>query len=240
MQNSCGGRHFLLRDFLTFTHSTPQPMVTIVISTNRRQAAAGTSSHDEPEAFSSEDQIFSVHKGYICLASPVFAAAFNGKFLEGESQSMRLDDVDPAVFGLLVHWTYYQKFDMPIAEGQEGKSTADYEKLAELWILGQRMIMPALQNYVVDIILNSLSEQDLWDGSNFGRLMEVAAENDPQSPLSTLAINAMVYSSAIFFDVQVSSAPPSLAMSIMKGLKLNNTEWKNWDKGMGKNGVYHV
>lgn len=125
-------------------------------------------------------------------------------------------------------------------ETKEGKSSADYEKLAQLWILGQRTIMPALQNYVVDVIFGSLSQQDLWDGSNFGSLMELAGENDPQSPLSRMAINAMVYSCTLFFDVQVSSAPPSLSMSIMRGLKLNHSEQKKWDEGIGEKSSYHV
>lgn len=153
---------------------------------------------------------------------------------------MRLEDVDPVVFGLLVHWVYHQKFQLPRVEGKEGKLSADYEKLAELWILAQRMLMPALQNHVVDDIFNSLSEHVLWDGSNFGRLMELAGDNDPTSPLSQLAINTVVYSCALFFDAQVSSTPPSLAVSIMKGLRMNYAERKSWDEGMGGMSSYHV
>ena len=213
-------------------------MVTVVISINKHPAT--TSSADTHETVDSNNQTFTVHKDYICLVSPFFAAAFTGEFIEGKSQSMHLDDVNPAAFGLLVHWIYYQKFALPTVETKEGKSSADYEKLAQLWILGQRTIMPALQNYVVDVIFGSLSQQDLWDGSNFGSLMELAGENDPQSPLSRMAINAMVYSCTLFFDVQVSSAPPSLSMSIMRGLKLNHSEQKKWDEGIGEKSSYHV
>lgn len=153
---------------------------------------------------------------------------------------MRLEDVDSAVFGVLVHWVYHQKFDLPRLEGKEGKFSADYEKLAELWILAQRTLMPALQNHVVDVIFDSLSREVLWNGSNFGRLMELAGENDPTSPLSRLAINTMVYSCVLFFDAQVSSTPPSLAVSIMKGLKMNHAERKSWNEGMGGKSSYHV
>lgn len=218
--------------------STPQPMVMVVISTNGCSPAA--SNHDTCKAVESNNQTFIIHKEYICFYSPFFDAAFNGKFKEAESQSMPLEDVDPAVFGLLVHWVYHQKFDLPRVEGKEGKFSADYEKLAELWILAQRTLMPALQNHVVDVILDSLWRQDLWDGSNFGRLMELVGENDPTSPLSRLAINTMVYSSDLFFDAQVSSTPPSLAVSIMKGLRMNHAERKSWDEGIGGNSSYHV
>lgn len=153
---------------------------------------------------------------------------------------MRLEDVDPAVFGLLVHWVYHQKFDLPRVEGKEGNFSADYEKLAELWILAQRTLIPALQNHVVDVIFGSLSRQVLWDGSNFGRLMELAGENGPTSPLSRLAINTVVYSCDLFFDAQVSSTPSSLAISIMKGLRVNHDERKSWDEGIGVKSSYHV
>ncbi|KAL3424070.1 BTB/POZ domain-containing protein [Phlyctema vagabunda] len=213
-------------------------MVMVVISTNGCPPAA--SNHDTCKAVESNNRTFIIHKEYICFYSPFFDAAFNGKFKEAENQSISLEDVDLAVFGLLVHWVYYQKFDLPRVEGKEGKFCADYEKLAELWILAQRTLMSALQNHVIDIIFDSLSKIDLWDGSNFGRLMELASENDPTSPLSRLAINTLVYSCGLFFDAQVSSTPPSLTTSIMKGLKTNHAERKSWDEGIGEKSNYHV
>lgn len=215
-------------------------MVTVIILTNECSPAA--SDHDTSKAVdeSFNNHTFTVHKEYLCFYSPFFNAAFNGKFQEASSQSVRLEDVDPAIFGLLVHWVYYQKFDLPTAEGKDGKSTADYEKLAALWILAQRTLMAALQNHVVDVIFDSLSTQVLWDGSNFGRLMELAGENDPSSSLARLAVNTVVYSSVLFFDAQVSLTPPSLAVAIMKGLKVNHVERKGWEEGMGEKSTYHV
>lgn len=35
-----------------------------------------------------------VHKALICQLSPFFEAAFNSKFIEGETQTMELADVD--------------------------------------------------------------------------------------------------------------------------------------------------
>jgi BTB/POZ domain len=50
------------------------------------------------------EQKFVVHKELICFHSPFFHAAFNGKFTEGQTQEMRMDDVDEETFGQLVHW----------------------------------------------------------------------------------------------------------------------------------------
>jgi hypothetical protein len=74
---------------------------------------------------------------------------------------MFLEDIDPVVFCFFVYWVYYQKFDLPRIESKERKFSADYEKLAELWILAQRTLIPALQNHIINIIFDSLSKQDL-------------------------------------------------------------------------------
>jgi BTB/POZ domain len=50
------------------------------------------------------EQKFVVHKELICFHSPFFNAAFNGKFIKGQTQEMRMDDVDEEAFGQLVHW----------------------------------------------------------------------------------------------------------------------------------------
>ena len=57
----------------------------------------------------SEDK-YIVHKDLICFYSPFFDKAFNGRFLEGETQEMKLPEVSSAIFGIFVHWLYYQKY----------------------------------------------------------------------------------------------------------------------------------
>ncbi|CZR58479.1 uncharacterized protein PAC_08371 [Phialocephala subalpina] len=49
-----------------------------------------------------EYETFPIHKNYICHHSPYFEAAFNGRFIEGETQEMDIGDVEPMVFGLFV------------------------------------------------------------------------------------------------------------------------------------------
>lgn len=52
---------------------------------------------------------FQVHKIIAVSKSPVFKAAFDGKFAEAESQSMRLDDIEVEDFGNVVHCLYLGK-----------------------------------------------------------------------------------------------------------------------------------
>jgi hypothetical protein len=51
-------------------------------------------------------QTFRVHKDLICQYSPFFKAAFDGTFEESQTQTMRMEDVDTDLFGILVHWLY--------------------------------------------------------------------------------------------------------------------------------------
>ncbi|TVY15074.1 hypothetical protein LARI1_G006127 [Lachnellula arida] len=43
------------------------------------------------------------HRDLACYYSPVFKAAFNSRFIEGETQKYTLEDVSPAVARLLIH-----------------------------------------------------------------------------------------------------------------------------------------
>jgi hypothetical protein len=46
-------------------------------------------------------QRFMVHKDVAAFHSPFFKAAFQSQMIEGQTQTMRLDDVEAETFGLL-------------------------------------------------------------------------------------------------------------------------------------------
>jgi hypothetical protein len=58
---------------------------------------------------------------------------------------MRLDDVDPVVFGFVVEWIYTQDF--------KDRSALQYIEALKLWILADRLLIPALQNKAMDVIV---------------------------------------------------------------------------------------
>jgi hypothetical protein len=55
---------------------------------------------------------FFVHKEVVCHHSKVFQAAFNSVFIEGATQSYRLEDVSPAAFKFMMQWLYSQRFNL--------------------------------------------------------------------------------------------------------------------------------
>jgi hypothetical protein len=84
-------------------------------------------------------QTFVLLKEPLCQLSPVFNAAFkNSNFLEGETQSMTLDDVQPDVFKLLVEY-------MEIFKVRQ-KPKPFLMHIARFVFLCDRFLRPVVQN----------------------------------------------------------------------------------------------
>jgi len=94
---------------------------------------------------------FTVHKAFLTYESPFFEAAFNGKFKEGKTQVIELEDVYPDEFNLLVTWVYERQVALKIG------NSADLLVAARLWNLAERCLMPTLQNTAMEIIWTFIS-----------------------------------------------------------------------------------
>ncbi|TVY28164.1 hypothetical protein LHYA1_G002768 [Lachnellula hyalina] len=90
-----------------------------------------------------EAQKFTVHKNLAEHYSPFFTKAFNGGFIEGQTQERVLEDVEPVTFGLVTNWLYTQKIIHP-----EDKKVQLVE-IANLWVLAGRFLIPQLQNEAI-------------------------------------------------------------------------------------------
>ncbi|KAL2066895.1 hypothetical protein VTL71DRAFT_1319 [Oculimacula yallundae] len=122
---------------------SPQPVVTIIIKTTDSDLKSNKEKAPSVQG-EYKDHKFIIHKNFVYHHSPFFSAAFNGRFVEGQTQTMNFDDIDPTLFGYFVHWLYTQKLESDFGV----EITA--EKLVKLWILAERFIIPALQNQVID------------------------------------------------------------------------------------------
>jgi hypothetical protein len=102
------------------------------------------------------NEVFTVHKEFACHYSPVLKAAFNSNFIEGQTQTYRLQETTERAVRLLVQWLYTQKLDTFVPKTGEGgqnnygvlKSSQNLA-LVELWVLAEKLLIPALQNVVV-------------------------------------------------------------------------------------------
>jgi hypothetical protein len=166
---------------------------------------------------------------FACHYSPVLNAAFNSSFLEGQTQTYRLEDIGLSAFRLLVQWLYSQNIDLHIevniipndavqsvagagkndsskaSDGQctneEGDDDDDippelYDAwraqdldLAQLWVAGDRLLMPRLQNAVI------MAWHELWTSDTDDRVastswVQYAYEHTcVGSPLRNLAVD---------------------------------------------------
>jgi hypothetical protein len=53
--------------------------------------------------------VFPIPKALLCNSSTYFKAALNGNFIEGQTQTIELDDEDPAIFRTYVAWLYQDR-----------------------------------------------------------------------------------------------------------------------------------
>ncbi len=124
--------------------------------------------------------------------SRVLEAEFNSYFIEGQTQTYTLEDVDEGVFKLFIQWLYRQRFGYYLTQAEADllrqpeshtdeqlKAVKDkiekcQELLARLWILGDRLSIPRLQNLVVDEMDNI---RFTWNTTVPLRLLEEVYEN---------------------------------------------------------------
>jgi hypothetical protein len=85
-------------------------------------------------------------------------AAFNSNFVEGKTQTYRIEDTTEEAFRLVVQWLYSQKLvllqhtpNYPLLEDVMHLSgMAEDESLVELWVLAAKLKIPKLQNAAID------------------------------------------------------------------------------------------
>lgn len=109
-----------------------------------------------------EEKTFIIHKEYACYYVKVFDRAFNSSFIEGQIQVYRMADVTEDVFRFLVQWLYTQKSDtLQLRQGwvfnrdDESHVAASNEEnmiLVKLWVLPDRLVLPALQNLALNTL----------------------------------------------------------------------------------------
>lgn len=109
---------------------------------------------------------FTVHKGLLCHHSQYFRAALQGgPFVEALLGVVKLDDQDPKTFKHFVYWLYTQD----ICEEKKAKSwstklnertaiTLNQAELIDLWIFGDRVVTPGLQNAAINALHRHILE----------------------------------------------------------------------------------
>jgi hypothetical protein len=81
--------------------------------------------------------------------------AFTGNFIEAETQSIDLDDVEPEVFDIFVQWLYTSELH------KHGSNLPRGDLLIKLWVLADRLMIQKLQNTAICAIEHKVMKEDL-------------------------------------------------------------------------------
>lgn len=118
-----------------------------------------------------------IHKEVLCLQSALFANVLTSDSEAARTGVVTMENIDPEVFGTLVHYIYTQRVKLDDDDDQdeikteehEGNKTAAAEKvsmLADLWTLAGVCMMSGLQNESMELLfpmLNTLDGDELRD-----------------------------------------------------------------------------
>jgi hypothetical protein len=99
---------------------------------------------------------FVVHKDLATAQSPFFTAALNGAFVEGQSQTISLPEVEPKTFEHVILWLYSGRLEKNEFFFKDGKPT--YFTLLDIYSLADQLCIEGLRNAVVDCMAE-LAEQ---------------------------------------------------------------------------------
>ncbi|KAF7906607.1 hypothetical protein EAF00_000886 [Botryotinia globosa] len=127
--------------------SSPNEMVTFIVGTGHKQ------------------ETFQIHKQIACEHSEVWNRAFNSVFVEGQTQTYRIEDTGPGAFRLLTQWVYQDRFDC-FHSGDLNvyhndlysmiQCMAEDSALLQLWVLAEKFLIPRLQNYTIRVLCKKI------------------------------------------------------------------------------------
>jgi len=129
--------------------------------------------------------------------------------MEGHTQSIRLDDVEPRVFGLLVDWVHSQYL--------RDECGATLMELARLWTLGERFIMPRLQNAAMKDLCWALAmakSEDILEYANY--VYEISAIEDTM--LKRVAVGRVAFRELKEVEGLLEGIPKEMHIQVTKAL----------------------
>ncbi|KAE8446865.1 hypothetical protein EG329_011496 [Mollisiaceae sp. DMI_Dod_QoI] len=99
---------------------------------------------------------FIIHKDVVCESSSVLKAAFESEFVEGQTQTYKLEDTTERAFKLLMQWMYagrftVKQFQEDWAEDDEAETSENWS-IIELWVLADKLCMLSLQNKAIETL----------------------------------------------------------------------------------------
>jgi hypothetical protein len=173
---------------------------------------------------------FLVHKDFVCFYSAVLKAAFSSEYIEGKTQTYRLEDTTEDAVRLLVHWLYTQKLD--IHQLDELKDLGDIAKkeeksLVELCVRADRLFIRKLQNDVICLMEELQVRTEKIPTSTFPFVWE---NTQTTSPLRRYLLDGCIFDlDQSWFQWSPDHFPKEMLLELatdLLAMHINGTEYK--------------
>ncbi|KAI4720808.1 hypothetical protein E4T48_02922 [Aureobasidium sp. EXF-10727] len=105
--------------------------------------------------------VFTVQKALLCNSSTYFEAALNGPFIEGQTQTINLDDEDPTIFRTYVAWLYQGQLNSQDIERALEDPQDFGQHIAELIVFADKRVVRELKNDAISMLLSYLYRNGL-------------------------------------------------------------------------------
>lgn len=105
--------------------------------------------------------MFSVPKALLCNSSTYFKTALNSQFIEGQTQTINLDDEDPTVFRTYVAWLYQGHLKSRDIEDALDDPQNFSQHIAELIVFADKRGIIELQNDSISMFLSYVHKNGL-------------------------------------------------------------------------------
>jgi hypothetical protein len=166
-----------------------------------------------------EETKFVGHQALLCEKFPYFTKALTGPFEESKTGIVKLEDISPVLFKIVVSWLYYGKIVYTVSDDglHIGSSFARFKSLSEsdsnnvadandsstwpklvlvdLYVLADRLDIKELRKNAIDTLNNlmMLSNNTLHTPA----LEYICSNTTKQSPLRRLVVDHLAYTTLV-------------------------------------------
>jgi hypothetical protein len=102
--------------------------------------------------------VFIVPKTLLCNSSAYFKAALNGPFIEGQTQTIDLDDEDPSIFWTYIAWLYQGQLNSRDIEEDIDEPQDIGLHIAKVIVFADKRDISELQNDAISMLLSYLQK----------------------------------------------------------------------------------
>ncbi|THY79988.1 hypothetical protein D6C95_09732, partial [Aureobasidium pullulans] len=140
--------------------------------------------------FEKSKQGFHIHKGVLSFWSDYYRGMLNGSFREAKEKTLTSDE-DPYIFTIFESFCYTNQ----LTDGAVTKGTdLLFTTLVRLWIFGDRVIAPALQNMAMTALMEKSVTGNVVP---IERVLYVYENTMPRSPLRRWFIDRIAHTTCV-------------------------------------------